>query len=108
MVPPSEQLAWMMGMRSFAYETVVVEAPAPQGEPPAPPDEAPALVVPEVDPVAEPEPAPLVVPLVPEPELEPLLEPGLVPQARPTAMEARVAKERIWDVARCMKTVLSM
>jgi hypothetical protein len=114
-VPPTEQLAWMMGIRSVAYETVFVEAPAPQGELPAP-VEAPALVVPDVDPVpAEPEPdivplAPDIVPvalIVPAPEVEPLPAPGLVPQARPTAMEAKVAKERILDVARCMKTVLS-
>ena len=114
-VPPTEQLAWMMGIRSVAYETVFVEAPAPQGELPAP-VEAPALVVPDVDPVpAEPEPdiVPVAPDIVPAPELEPLVPEPLPPllggelQAKPTAMEANAAKERILDVARCMKTVLS-
>jgi hypothetical protein len=105
----------MMGMRSVAYETVLVEAPAPQGEPPAPDEPPVPEAVPDVDPVAavpEPEPVlfdPDVEPLVLEPlVLEPLpFELPLLLQATPTAMEARVAKERILDVARCMKTVLS-
>jgi hypothetical protein len=71
-------------------------------------------VVPDVDPVvAAPEPEPVLV----DPDVEPLVSPLVLPlppgpvlllQATPTAMEARVAKERILDVARCMKTVLSL
>src|SRR5580704_7296037 len=34
-------------------------------------------------------------------------EPPLLPQATPTAREAKVAKKRIFEVTRCMKTVLS-
>jgi hypothetical protein len=110
-----EQLDWKIGMRSVANETVfervVVHAEPPDPEAPVVP--APDAVAPEVVPVAAaPEPEPLaepevplsLVPLVVEP-LPPV--PPLVPQARPTESEAMVAKERMFDVARCMKTVLS-
>jgi hypothetical protein len=92
----------MIGMRSFWSETVLVEGFL-QAEAP-PPDDAPVPPVPEVAPVP-PVPEPDIVAV---PELEPLLlVPPLVPQARPTAMEPKVAKKRIFEVTRCMKTVLS-
>jgi hypothetical protein len=101
----------MMGMRSFWSETVLVEGFA-QAEAP-PPDDAPVPPVPEVAPVPPvPEVAP--VPPVPEPDIVPVPElaplppePPLLPQASPTAIEAKVAKKRIFEVTRCMKTVLS-
>jgi hypothetical protein len=106
-------LLWKIGMRSVENETLVEEG-VPQGEAPDP-DEAPVPPVPDAAPVAavpEPEPVAAVVPEVPLSLLpvavEPLLPvPVLVPQARPTESEAIVAKERMFDVARCMKTVLS-
>jgi hypothetical protein len=99
-------------MRSVANETLVVED-VPQAEAPDP--DAPLVpvpddVAPEVVPVAAaPDPEPLVLdPEVPLSLEEPLLPvPVLFPQARPTEREAMVAKERMFDVARCMKTVLS-
>jgi hypothetical protein len=102
----------MMGMRSFWSETVEVEGFA-QAEAP-PPDDAPVPPVPEVAPVPPVPVPPVPVPpvpvpdIVPVPELAPLPpEPPLLPQATPTAREAKVAKKRIFEVTRCMKTVLS-
>ena len=116
MAVPIEQLPWKMGISWFENETVVDEVPAPQGavlvpEAPVVP-EAPA---PDAVPDAAPEPAPEVAvePDSDPPEPEPVLEPLLVvlvpvPQAMPVASEAIVPKERIIDVARRMKTVLSV
>jgi len=100
-------------MRSVANETVFVkvvlqaEAPDPD-EVPVPVDEEPVAAVPDPEPVvADPE----LVPVSPVPlvgVIEPLpLEVPLPLQARPAESEAMVAKARMFDVARCMKTVLS-
>jgi len=109
---PIEQLPWKMGISWVENETGVDEVPGPQGAvllPEADVPEAPVAEVPDPDPL-EPEPdsafAPEPVPV--PPAVEPLLLLGLVPQAMPVASEAIVPKERMIEVARRMKTVLSV
>jgi hypothetical protein len=103
-----------MGMRSVAKETVFVLAPQGATAPPDEPEPEPELVpelVPEAVPDAVPEEVPEVDPEVVAPEVEPLMPVGgglsALLQPKPREIEAMVAKERIVEVARCMKTVLS-
>jgi hypothetical protein len=108
-------------MRSVANETVVVDAPAPQGEVAEEPEDDPELLV--VPLVLEPVVLDPVVlePVVLEPVvLEPLPpefdEPDSLPEPLPepdeeqplaTETEAIVAKERMREIEPRMKTVLS-
>ena len=108
-------------MICVANDTVVVEAPAPHGEAPVDPDAVPPLEVepPEPVPLEVPDMAPDEVPVPPafepdtelpepEPDSDPLPE-VLEPLEQPAAekMVARVAKERMTEVAPRIETVLS-
>jgi hypothetical protein len=117
MAVPTEQLPWKMGISWVENETVVDEVPGPHGaellpEAAVPEAAVPEALVPDVvpDPVVPVEPDSAFVPEPVPPPFEPPLPPvaGLVPQAMPVASEAIVPKERIIDVARRMKTVLSL